>query len=106
MKQTIGKSDFRNAFREYGRESQFSYEALGMLFDYFEEMDSEMELDVIAICCDYAESDASELVDQFGIDVDDDADDDTIQDAVAEYLNENTYVIGQTGAGYFVYQQF
>jgi hypothetical protein len=55
MKQTITKSDFRDAFKEMGRESNFSYDGLGALFDYLEEMDENAELDVIAICCDFSE---------------------------------------------------
>lgn len=57
MKQTINKSDFRDAFHRMGRDKQFSYDALGALFDYYEEIDEEMELDVIAICCDWCEYD-------------------------------------------------
>lgn len=59
MKETVTKYSFREAFREAGRADQFSYEALGLLFDYFEEFEEgtgqEMELDVIAICCEWSE---------------------------------------------------
>jgi hypothetical protein len=51
--------DFINAFKEAGRENQFSYEGKKALFDYLEEYEREcqdrMELDIIAICCDYTE---------------------------------------------------
>ena len=59
MKQTINKSEFRDAFARMDRKDQFSYEALGALFDYLESYEEdtgeEMELDVIAICCDFTE---------------------------------------------------
>ena len=58
MKQTVSKSDFRDAFQKCGRGEQFSYDALGVIFDYLEEMEeggTELELDPIAICCDFAE---------------------------------------------------
>lgn len=51
--------DFLDAFKEAGRESQFSYEGKKALFEYLEEYEREcqgrIELDIIAICCDYTE---------------------------------------------------
>jgi len=58
MYQTINKSDFRDAFQKMGRASQFSYEGLGSLYDYLEEMGdgtNGVELDVIALCCEFTE---------------------------------------------------
>jgi len=60
MKQTITKEQFRNAFQQSSeRKDQFSYKALGALFDYIEgwESDSneELEFDMIALCCEYCE---------------------------------------------------
>ena len=59
MKQTISKSDYRNAFERCGRGNQFSYDALGVMFDYLEEMEegsgTEMKLDPIACCCEFSE---------------------------------------------------
>lgn len=59
MKQTIDKGAFRDAFHRMGRGGQFSYEALGMIFDYLTELEEgtgvETELDPIAICCEFAE---------------------------------------------------
>jgi len=39
------------------RPDNFSYEALYVLFDFFEEIDPDMEFDPIAICCDFQEFD-------------------------------------------------
>lgn len=59
MKQTITKSMFRDAFFHADRKTNFSYQGLGVLFDYLKqcEIDSgdEMELDVIAVCYDFSE---------------------------------------------------
>lgn len=59
MKTTVSKSDFRDAFRDYNREENFTYEGLGALYDYLTELEEdtgeEIELDVIAICCDFSE---------------------------------------------------
>ena len=62
MIDTITKSSFQDAFHKMGRGEQFSYEGLLALFDWFEEYEdsagSQIELDVIAICCEYAEYDS------------------------------------------------
>lgn len=59
MHMTISNFDFIKAFEDYGRENQFSREALFALFDYLEELEQDigedMELDVIGLCCDYTE---------------------------------------------------
>ncbi len=69
MKQTINKSDFREAFAAMGRGDQFSYAGLGALFDYLEELErdtgEEYELDVIALCCDFSEYSVAELREQW-----------------------------------------
>ena len=59
MKQIISKSDFRDAFNKCDRGEQFTYDGLGVLFDWLEELDescgTESELDPIACCCEFAE---------------------------------------------------
>ncbi|KKS05288.1 MAG: hypothetical protein UU59_C0051G0008 [candidate division WWE3 bacterium GW2011_GWE1_41_27] len=58
MKQTVSKSDFIDAFKKT-RPENFSYAGLESLFEYLEDFEAnsgeEMELDVIAICCDFTE---------------------------------------------------
>lgn len=59
MFQRVNFSDFRQAFHNHDRGNQFSYEALQALFNHLEEVEGEtgeeMELDVIALCCEYSE---------------------------------------------------
>ena len=59
MKQTVQFSDFCDAFHAYGRDHQFSYNGKRALFDFLEEQEAdigeELELDVIALCCDFVE---------------------------------------------------
>mgnify|MGYP005809329293 FL=1 len=59
MVKTIDVNDFRKAFRDMDRGEQFTYEGLGVLFYHLEECEDiytePMELDVIALCCDYTE---------------------------------------------------
>ena len=58
MKQTINKYQFERAFKEV-RPDNFTYEGLNALYEYFEgyeeDTGEEIELDVIAICCEYTE---------------------------------------------------
>jgi len=64
MKKTINYYDFRAEFRAFGREEQFTREGLKALFDYLEELGEdcgeEIELDVIALCCEFVEYDSLE----------------------------------------------
>tara|TARA_R100001440_G_scaffold9986_1_gene18364 strand:- start:522 stop:824 length:303 start_codon:yes stop_codon:yes gene_type:complete len=59
MKQSINEYQFRDAFHKMGRGEQFSYDGLKALYDYLEQLGDntgeEIELDVIALCCEYAE---------------------------------------------------
>ena len=70
MKKTIDFHDFEQAFKDYNRASNFSYEGLkalwAMLEDYEDNCDEEIELDVIALCCEYTEYDSfKELTDSY-----------------------------------------
>jgi len=64
MKKTISKYEFIEEFKEMNRENNFSYEGRIALFDYLERLEEdtgeEMELDVIAICCDFTEYESLE----------------------------------------------
>ena len=58
--QTVDLNDFREAFKQADRKDQFSYEGLEALFDfisdiYATEENTNYELDVIALCCEYTE---------------------------------------------------
>ena len=59
MKTIVTLKSFSESFRQCGRERHFSSAALSALFNYFEKMeedtDTEIELDPIAICCDWEE---------------------------------------------------
>ena len=114
MKTTVSRYDFERAFVDANRKENFSYEALGLLFDYFEDYEEqtgqEIELDAIAICCDYSEDTVQEIARNYSIDLNDadpEADDydDQCRDIVRDYLNDNTQLIGETSTG-FVYLAF
>jgi hypothetical protein len=66
MKKTVYKSDFIEAFQAV-RPDQFSRAGLSALYDYFEDCGQEIELDVIAICCEFTEyADIQEFVADYG----------------------------------------
>lgn len=113
MKQTVRKSDFTDQFRIMNRLENFSYEARGLLFDYLEEYEEstgeELEMDVIAVCCEYSEESADSIASNY-MDAEEYAefkelDEDEQTDQIREYLNDNTVIVGETPSG-FVYQQF
>jgi hypothetical protein len=56
MKDTLDQWKFVSEFQKI-RPDNFSHEALFVLFDFFEEIDPDMEFDPIAICCDFQEFD-------------------------------------------------
>jgi hypothetical protein len=108
MKTTVSRYDFERAFVDADRKGNFSYEALGLLFDYFEsyeeETGQEIELDVIAICCEYTEDNLDDILVNYSIDVEGMDDDEKIE-AARDYLNDNTQLVGETSTG-FVYLAF
>ena len=102
MKQIITVESFMQAFHAYSRYDQFGYQALKVLFEYFEEVNPDMELDVIAICCDYSHDKVMEIANNYHIDLSDCAEAEDRVNTVREWLYENTTVVGETDAG-FVY---
>ena len=104
MKQRVNKYEFEEAFRDAGRfggdNDNFSYEALHLLFEHFEEYEDgageEMELDPIAICCDFAEMTKEDLVSSFDLELNALNSEDEDDEEILEYLQENTSFVGKT----------
>lgn len=109
--QTLSFYQFCDAFAKMGRNDQFSYAGKQALFDYLEEYSDctgePVELDVIALCCDYSEDDYETIAENYNIDLADidPEDEDEIKEAVMNYLEENTIIIGEVPGG-FVYAVF
>ena len=97
-------SQFRDQFHRAGRGDQFSYEGLGLLFDYLEEIDPDYDLDVIALCCEYSEASYAEIAEMYGIDLNG-VHEDKMSEVIMDYLSDNTAIVGETNSG-FIYQQF
>ncbi len=100
MKITVTETMFKDQFRAYGRQDQFSNEALGLLFDYLEEHEAgsgeETELDVIAICCEFCEMSEEEIRQNWSLDE---------EENIADFLQDNTSYVGETSSG-FVFASF
>ena len=88
-------SQFRDAFHNAGRRNHFSYDGFDILFDWLNENYPDYDLDVVQLCCDYAESTLDELTEAYSIDSD-----------VLDYVNHNSVVLGVTSTGNVVYAQF
>lgn len=103
MKMTIDAGIMHNMFKEWGRD-YYTYEACEALIDWYDEIDSNVEFDVISVCCDWSEygdtpcltwadflSDYNYLLDE--VDVDDDASDEEKREALIDVLEDKTTVL-------------
>ena len=95
--QTTSFYEFRSAFEDMGRDNKFTYAGLRGLFEYLDELSEEtgepIELDVIAICCDYSEETFEDVANNYGIDLSEcEDDDDAIRETVLDYLTDHTVV--------------
>ena len=111
---TFNEDDFINEFKAYNRQDNFSKEGLRILFESLEQVafDCEMniEIDVIALCCEYDEDSIINIINLYDIDVTDCNSDDEIIEIVEDYLQDNTCVCGSyedgSGVTHFIYQAF
>jgi hypothetical protein len=93
MKQTINRTQFIEQMQSI-RPDNFSREALGEMFFYFDEMgeENEMEFDPIAICCDFSQCSLDEFKDSFpaieGIMIDEGL---TLEDSIKDYIENNGF---------------
>jgi hypothetical protein len=93
MKQTINRTQFIEQMQSI-RPDNFSREALGEMFFYFDEMgeENEMEFDPIAICCDFSQCSLDEFKDSFpaieGIMIDEGL---TLEDSIRDYIENNGF---------------
>lgn len=88
MKTQVNFNAFQEAFERHGRSDQFGYQGLRILFDYLEELEKdigeEIELDVIALCCDYQVASEEEINVSYDIE----------EENTEEFLADKTSVLG------------
>jgi hypothetical protein len=99
-------SQFRDEFNRAGRGNQFSYEGLGLLFDYLEEIDPQYDLDVVALCCDYSEDTPATIARDYSIDLSDADSEEQCAAVVIEHVTEQGALVGVTSTGSIVYASF
>jgi hypothetical protein len=90
MKTQVNFSTFQSAFENL-RPNNFSYEGLTALYDYLiqleEDTGEEIELDVIALCCDYSELTELEIRDAYGL---------SDSDSSTEFIQNHSFIVGTT----------
>ena len=109
MFKTVNFHDFQDAFHRAGRNGQFSCEGKKVLFDYLEALEDntgeKLELDVIALCCDYEESSVTDIAASYDIDIEE-LDEEKALEKVLNYLRDNTQVVGAVGEYAVLFQSF
>lgn len=91
MKQTLTKDMFRFQMNQV-RPDNFSYEGQGVLFDFLDELESELEFDPIEICCTFSQCSLEEFKQSYpvveGIQIDEGL---TLKDAIAYYIEKDGF---------------
>lgn len=97
MYTNVNEFQFVEAFKNMNRMDNFSPEGLQALFTFFEQLEDDagepMELDVIAICCDFSEEPLEDVLANYSLDS-------------LDELNDNTMVVAELDNGNVVYQAF
>ena len=110
MFKRVSLQDFKQEFENYGRGNQFSDEALELIYNdlisYEKDSEQSLELDVIAICCEYNEDTVSNVADQCDFALDEMDEDDDEEDFVVGKLRDETSVAGVTSDGNIVYRVY
>lgn len=97
MKTTVNFYHFERAFHDAGRAKQFSRGALRAIFDWHEEYErasgEEVELDVIALCCEWSEYEcALDAAIEYGYTPDANMSAEEQEEYALEWLNDRTQV--------------
>lgn len=106
----VDLSDFRDAFRLYKRDKEFSYEGLSVLYEFLEEYSQgdDIELDVVAICLDYSEYKVKDLIDDYDylLEGEEFEGEDDILEALLEKLQYHTLVLEVGRGDSYIIQNF
>ena len=91
----LNKYDLQIEFEKCNKDF-YSLDGYQAMIDLFSETDSDFELDVIALCCDFEEEDEEYIRGTYNIEEDED---------LMEYLNYHTYAT-ELDNGNIFYQNF
>ena len=97
MKTNVNFCDFCDHFRAADRDNNFSYKGKKALYEYLENLEEEtgqeIELDVIALCCEYTEySNIKEFNNYYGTNYDSY---DNITETTVIKIDEESFIISQ-----------
>lgn len=117
MKEQISETQFMDRFIDMNRNDNFSYDGKRALFEYLEQYeedtDTEVEMDIIALCCEYTEyEDIKEFLNAYSNTIKIDRKDfekdeeEEYNKAVMEELEEHTTVIRIENSEGFIIQDF
>jgi hypothetical protein len=103
MYQPVNFGYFCDAFRACNRQDNFTYGAKRALFEYLEDLEDStgelIQLDVVALCCDYTESTFDDIRRNYSLG------DDMTDEDVAEWISDRTAYVGLVD-GSLVFAQF
>lgn len=94
--QTMSLDQIQDRFVAMGRGDNFSMEALEAIMDMLEEYNEEdyIDLDVIAICCEFTESPLRQFIWDYGLEEAASTYDDEIEaDTLLAYAEEHTWAV-------------
>lgn len=99
--QTVNPSDLYHMACRMDRGDSFGYAGWNAIGEYLEELSndtSDIEIDIVGICCDYNHAEnAQEVFDQYETNIDpvewEEMEESEKSDAILDYLNENTSVV-------------
>lgn len=104
MKQTVTGDMFVQAFQQI-RPNNFSLEGLHLLYTGLESLESDLgndiELDVIAICCDYTEATPAEIIDMYSLEKNS-----TKYEVMDHLTDRSSHFCGETPSGTLVFLTF
>ena len=116
MKTSVNFYSFREAFRNYDRLDNFPNDGLSVLFDWLKDYENntneELELDVIAFCCDFQQMPYEDIAREYNIEIDYSEIEveyhrQHLKDSVMNYLTDSTCVVGECCEGTeVVFQSF
>lgn len=94
MKIIVDESTFVRTFDDYGRGNNFSVAAREALFEYLDEADPDMELDVIGICCEFSEHDSAlDAAKEYGFEADEGEDESEQEASAQDWLTDRTIIL-------------
>lgn len=102
IKTTVSTQDVLNMFEKAGRGNNFTYEGLDVILHHIDYTTDEIiDLDIIAICCDYTECTLDNYLSDYGYNQDDFADEEDIM----KVLRDETWGV-YLGDGKVVYLNY